>query len=75
MTEIVSMEEIKERYRDEWVLLVDVEADPGPVFRRARVACGTVTMRTRGGDGRQAWSRAHSACSTWERWPPIRSRS
>jgi hypothetical protein len=37
MTELLTLEEIGSRHPDEWVLLGDIEADPGPVVRRGRV--------------------------------------
>jgi hypothetical protein len=37
MAELLTFEEIGSRYPDEWVLLGDIEEDPGPVFRRGRV--------------------------------------
>ena len=37
MDSLLSLEEIEQQYQGEWVLLADIEADPGPVFRRARV--------------------------------------
>jgi hypothetical protein len=37
MDAIVSLEEIERRFNGEWVLLADIESDPGPVFRRGRV--------------------------------------
>jgi hypothetical protein len=48
--EILTMEEIKARYDGEWVVLIDVESDPGPVLRRAHVYW-------HGADGDQAWSK------------------
>lgn len=51
MTELLSMEEIKDRYRDKWVLLVDIKSDPGPVLRRARVVW-------HGHDRAEGWRRA-----------------
>jgi hypothetical protein len=38
MNELLTMEEMEERYANEWVVMVDIESDPGPVIRRARVA-------------------------------------
>jgi hypothetical protein len=37
MHPILSLEEIERRFSGEWVLLADIESDPGPVFRRGRV--------------------------------------
>jgi hypothetical protein len=37
MSELLTIEEIEARYPREWVLLTDVESDPGPVIRRGRV--------------------------------------
>jgi hypothetical protein len=37
MQPILTLEEIETRYDGEWVLLADIESDPGPVFRRGRV--------------------------------------
>jgi hypothetical protein len=37
MPELLTMDEIEERHRGEWVVLTDVESDPGPVIKRARV--------------------------------------
>lgn len=37
MTELLTIEEIEARHPREWVLLTDVESDPGPVIRRGRV--------------------------------------
>jgi hypothetical protein len=34
---LLTLPEIEARYKGEWVLLVDVESGPGPVFRRGRV--------------------------------------
>lgn len=51
MADLLAMEEIEARYDGEWVVLTDVEADPGPVFRRARVYW-------HGADHDEAWERA-----------------
>jgi hypothetical protein len=37
MDTLLTIEEIKAKYSDEWVLLADIESDPGPILRRARV--------------------------------------
>ena len=37
MTELLTIEEIEARYPREWVVLADVDSDPGPVVRRGRV--------------------------------------
>jgi hypothetical protein len=37
MDALLPIEEIEATYPDEWVLLTDIESDPGPVVRRARV--------------------------------------
>lgn len=34
---ILPLDEIERRFNGEWVLLADIESDPGPVFRRGRV--------------------------------------
>jgi hypothetical protein len=37
MTELLTMEEIERRFDGEWVVLTDIEDEPGPKIKRARV--------------------------------------
>ncbi len=37
MDGLLTLQEIASRYSGEWVLLADIESDPGPVFRRGRL--------------------------------------
>jgi hypothetical protein len=37
VTELLTIEEIEAQFPREWVLLTDVESDPGPVVRHGRV--------------------------------------
>ena len=58
MSNLLTMEEIESVYRDEWVVLTDVESDPDSVILRARVYW-------HGADHNRAWEIA-------ERIPPPR---
>ncbi len=51
MSELLTMEEIEAEYDSQWVVLVDIESDPGPVLRRARVVW-------HGADHDEAWAKA-----------------
>ena len=51
MADLLTMEEIEATYDGEWVVLIDVESDAGPVFRRGRVVW-------HGADHEEAWERA-----------------
>jgi len=53
MSEMMTMEQIEATYKDEWVLLADIEEDPGPVIRRARVIW-------HGNSREEGWDRAES---------------
>ncbi len=56
MDRLMTMEEIEKRFDGEWVLLADIESDPGPVVRRARVVW-------HGADQDEAWARAADVTS------------
>jgi hypothetical protein len=51
MQPILTLEEIESWYNGEWVLLADIESDPGPVFRRGRVLWHST-------DQDECWSKA-----------------
>jgi hypothetical protein len=51
MGDVLTIEQIEATYDGEWVVLTDVEADHGPVLRRARVYW-------HGADHEEAWRRA-----------------
>jgi hypothetical protein len=51
MSDLLTIEQIEATYDGEWVVLTDVEADHGPVLRRARVYW-------HGPDHDEAWERA-----------------
>lgn len=51
MADLLTMEEIESTYDGEWVVLIDVESDAGPVFRGGRVVW-------HGLDHEEAWVRA-----------------
>ena len=50
MTEPMTLDEIERRYHHQWVVLTDVEAEPGPRIKRARVYW-------HGTDHDEAWDR------------------
>jgi hypothetical protein len=37
MESLLTLRELETRYSGRWILLADIESDPGPVFRRGRV--------------------------------------
>jgi hypothetical protein len=47
----LSLQELERRYSGQWVLLADVESDPGPVFRSGRVLWHSV-------DEDECWAKA-----------------
>lgn len=51
MADVMTLEEIEAAYDGEWVVLADVESDPGPIFRRGRVVW-------HGKDHEEAWEKA-----------------
>lgn len=56
MSDLLTMEEIEAIYDGEWVVLADLESDPGPIFRRGRVVW-------HGTDHHEAWARSHDTDS------------
>jgi hypothetical protein len=56
MSDLMTMEEIESTYDGEWVVLADVESDPGPILRRGRVIW-------HGKDHEEAWARSYDTDS------------
>lgn len=56
MTIPLSIEQMEAQYQGEWVLLADIESDPGPILRRAKVIWHST-------DRDECWARADGLTS------------
>jgi len=57
MDGLLTLAQIEKQYNGEWVLLADIESDPGPVFRRGRVVWHSA-------DQDECWAKAAEHAST-----------